>query len=61
MSITRRSLVRGLAPAIVGAATGAGALSSCSSDRDPGASAEEAGTGSVAPPLPDAPLVLGSL
>ncbi|MGO3506260.1 MAG: hypothetical protein ACTINN_09145, partial [Brachybacterium tyrofermentans] len=61
MSITRRSLVRGLAPAIVGAAAGVGALTSCSSDRDPDASAEDAGTRSAPQPLPDPPLVLGSI
>ncbi len=61
MSITRRSLVRGLAPAIVGAAAGVGALTSCSSDRDPDASAEDAGTRSAPQPLPDTPLVLGSI
>ncbi|MGP5087344.1 ABC transporter substrate-binding protein [Brachybacterium tyrofermentans] len=61
MSITRRSLVRGLAPAIVGAAAGGGVLTSCSRDADPGTSGEDAGTLGAAPPTPDTPLVLGSI
>lgn len=61
MSITRRSLVRGLGPAIVGVAAGASALTSCSPDREPGASTEDAGTRSAAPSDPETPLVLGSI
>lgn len=61
MSITRRSLVRGLGPAIVGVGAGVGALTSCSADRAPGGPAEDAGSTTAAPSEPDAPFILGSI